>query len=189
MKIIQILLFGFCCSIPNALATGFSETNGGFYIALSGSSTNEPIACGDPLSWRPFSIRSKDSAEFNYPDRSYGIKLTMLDAAGKEVPKTKLGAEFGIKFEQLRSFQDIVPTPRTGYSSVQIASILVQGAYDDTDAVSGPLLPAVNDLFQITKPGIYTLEIQMQMFLIHKDTNQWTRELIRFTPVSIKVQK
>lgn len=70
-----------------------------------------------------------------------------------------------------------------------MGSIVAQGTYDVADGVSGPLLPAAKDLFQIDKPGIYTLEIQMQMFQIHKNTNQWTRELIRFSPIKIKIEK
>jgi hypothetical protein len=44
-------------------------------------------------------------------------------------------------------------------------------------------------MFQIETPGIYTLEIEFQMFLIDKTANPWQRKLIRFAPVRVKVEK
>lgn len=171
------------------LSADFSETNGGIYVAISGSSTNESVPFNESLAWRPFCSSTSGEAEMNYPDRSYGIKLGMFDAFGKQVPKTKLGESFGVKFDQLHNYQDVISQPKMGYSSTHIGSVLAQGPYDETAPVSGPVLPAPNELFQIEKPGDYTLEIQMQMFLIHKDTNVWTRELIRFSPIRIHVTK
>lgn len=187
MKTVYISILFASLSTCGVLATGFSETNDGFYIAISGSSTNEPVASNDPLSWRPFCTRSTAATEFNYPDPARGIKIKMLDFRGKQIRRTELGKSYGTKFDKLSRFQDIIPAPHAGYSSGHVGSILAKGSYNDTDAVSGPLLPSAQDLFQIQKPGIYTLEIQMQMFLIHKTANQWTRKLIRFSPVKIKV--
>lgn len=187
MKIQFIVLMCLIVLGHDALATGFSETNSGVYVAISGSSTNESIMFNDSLAWHPYCSKASNEVEFNYPDNSYAIKIALLDVFGKQVPKTKLGEGFGVKFDQLHSYQDIVQPPKMGYSSSHIGSILAQGSHNNSDPVSGPLLPAPNELFQIEEPGSYTLEIQMQMFLIHKNTNQWSRELIRFSPVKIKV--
>ena len=179
----------FAAAMHRGFAAGFSETNNGVYLAISGSSTNALVMYDDSLAWRPFCESVDGQSEFNYPDRSYFIKLTMLNALGEKVQKTELGKGFGVKFDQLHSYQDIVHPPDAGYSSPHIGSIVAQGPYDVSAPVSGPLLPAPRDLFQIETPGIYTLQIQMQMFLIHKTTNQWTRELIRFSPISIRVER
>lgn len=176
-------------SIQGIWATDFSETNNGIYLAISGSSTNEPVAFDDHLVWHPFYNTNAGEIELNYPDRSYGIKVKMLDAFGKEIPRTKLGQDFGSKFDEVRSYEALIQIENGGYHNGHMGSIVAQGTYDVADGVSGPLLPAAKDLFQIDKPGIYTLEIQMQMFQIHKNTNQWTRELIRFSPIKIKIEK
>jgi hypothetical protein len=190
MKTRTILLTLICLSsTQRILATDFSETNNEIYLAISGSSTNEPVAFDDHLVWHPFCNTNAGEIELNYPDHSYGIKVKMFDASGKEIPRTKLGQDFGSKFDQVRSYEDLIQTEHGGYHSGHMGSIMAQGTYDAADGVSGPLLPAAKDLFQIDDPGVYTLEIQMQMFQIHKNTNQWTRKLIRFSPIKINVQK
>jgi hypothetical protein len=51
-------------------------------------------------------------------------------------------------------------------------------------------LPTPQELFQIEKPGIYKLEIQMQMFCPNSESvNKWHKELFQFSPVKIKVEK
>jgi hypothetical protein len=189
MKTVLLAFTAFLVQVNSALATGFSGTNNGVYIAISGLSTNERVMYGEPLAWRPFCSSADGQSEFNYPGRDYFINMTMLDALGKKVPKTEMGMAFGVKFDQLHSYQDIVGSTRAGYSNPHIGSILAQGPYDVSAPVSGPLLPAPKELFQIEAPGNYALQIQMQMFLIHKNADQWTRDLIRFSPVTIMVEK
>jgi hypothetical protein len=48
-----------------------------------------------------------------------------------------------------------------------------------------------DDFFQVEKPGIYTLEIQMQMFryVSSYDPVERSKWLFRFSPVKIRVEK
>jgi hypothetical protein len=149
----QIILFNLICLIftSHIFAADFSETNNGIYLAISGSSTNEPVAFDDHLVWHPFCNTNVCGVELNYPDYNYGIRVKMLNSDGKEIQKTKLGEDFGSKFDQVRSYEDLIQTRHMGYNSSHMGNIEAQGTYDTRDGVSGPLLPAPKDLFQIDK--------------------------------------
>jgi hypothetical protein len=190
-KIILLLLLFVVCmaTVSKSFAVILSETNSGIYIGISGTRTNTPLQFNDRLVWRPFC--NTGMVSLNYPDPNYGIKIKMFGPDGNEVTKTKLGESFGLNFDQVHSYKDVIHTGLMGYHSSHMGGIEAQGRYDERDGplLSGPLLPAPKELFQIEKPGIYTLEIQMQMFRVIKSTNQWTRELIQFSPIKIRVEK
>jgi hypothetical protein len=191
IKIILLLLLFVVCmaTVPKSFAAILSETNSGIYIGISGTRTNTPLQFDDRLVWRPFC--NTGMVSLNYPDPNYGIKIKMFGPDGNEVTKTKLGESFGSDFDQVHSYKDVIHTGLMGYHSSHMGDIEAQGPYDKRGGVllSGPLLPAPKELFQMEKPGVYKLEIQMQMFKIHKNTNQWTRELVRFSSVRFKVEK
>jgi hypothetical protein len=176
MKMKVIILSAICAvwSIQ-VFGAGFSETNNGIYLVIGGSaSTNEPIKFDEKLAYMPFC--NTGSVFLSYPGYDY-IKIKMFSPSGSEVPKTLKGQIFGCKFDQLHDYKD-----------THLGGIGASGPY--LGMLSG-LLPRPNELFIMEKPGIYTLEIQMQMFR-HTgslDTNEWARNLIRFSPIIIKVEK
>jgi hypothetical protein len=159
-----------------------SNTNNEIYIAISGTSTAyEPVRFDERLVWRPFC--NTDVVQINYPDPEYLVKFKMTGPDGKERTKTELGKKFGSAFDKVRRYKDTINGSHMG-------NITAQGGYDRSEGVlSGPLLPKPEELFAMTNAGVYTLEIQMQMFRIVKGTNNWTREMIRFDPVQIKIEK
>jgi hypothetical protein len=55
---------------------------------------------------------------------------------------------------------------------------------------SGGILPAPKELFEMKDPGLYTMEIEMQMFryVATRDTDVWFRNLLCFSPIRIKVE-
>ena len=177
-----ILSFAF-----HTAGTSLSETNNGIYLAIAGwrpsSSvgfvTNDVLYSNDGLLWRPFC--NTGAVELNYPTYDYGVKINLVGPDGKDVPKSKVGSGFGSKFDQVQTYQDVIQGWNMG-------SIMAQGSYVPSADFTGPPLPSAKDLFQMSAPGQYILEIQMQMFLIHKDTSQWKRELIRFSPMKIKIE-
>jgi len=150
-------------------------------VAIAGPSTNEPIRFDDKLVWRAFC--NTGVVTLNYPDPQYGLKVSLRGPDGRAVAKTKLGKGFGTDFENVHNYADAVHGWHMGI-------VDAQGSYDGRQgALSGPLLPSPKDLFQIEKPGTYVLEIQMQMFRVNKTTNQWSRELLRFSPVRVLVER
>jgi len=159
-----------------AFGTGFSETNNGIYLAVGGSvSTNEPIKFDERLAYMPFCATG--NIWLSQAEPVYGTKIKMIAPDGKEVPKTPLGQSYGSKFDQLHSYKD-----------AHLGGIGASGPYQ---GMFSGLLARPNELFIMEKPGIYTLEIQMQMFRHtgSPDTNEWSRNLIRFSPIKIKVGK
>lgn len=182
------MLAVFICliSLSEAFATGISAITNGFYLVIAGDRpnsigviTNEPIRFDDRLLWMPFCDTRE--IELSYPaDPAYRMKIKMTDTNGNELPKTALGKTFGSKFDSLRSFTDTRPYP-----------FIVGGAFKDNPSLGGArFLPTPKDLIQIEKTGIYTLEIQMQMFYSNpQSTNALHKDLFQFSPVTIKVEK
>ena len=114
----------------------------------------------------------------------------MTGPDGNEVPKTALGMSFGTNFDKVRRFEDTTGGIGTGYHSSHTGVISAHGNYDERGGqFSGPLLPSPKQLFQMGTPGIYVMEIQLQMFRVTKGTNLWARQLIQFAPIEIRVKK
>ena len=182
----KILFFAIISFAVNAFSTVVSEKTNGLSVAFCAAfsarpNDNEPMLDSEILVWRPY--YDDGIIELNYPDREYGIRVKMVGADGKEVRKTALGKAWGSKFDKLYSYQD----SRRG-------CIDAAGPFNASDAangLSGPLLVSPNELFIMEKPGIYILEIQMQMFKHtgSPDPEIDHRNLFRFPPVKIKVKK
>jgi hypothetical protein len=182
----QIILFLVClASMSKAQVTSLSETNNGIFIAISGGiiGTNGAVPFDKRLVWLPFCATNTGGAliELQYPNARYGMKIKMTGQDGKEVSKTDLGEIYGLKWDQLHSYKDS-----------RLNGAFASGPYQpELGAEGGQFLPAPDDLFEMDKPGIYTLEIQMQMFRHtgSTDPEDEYRHLIRFSPVKIKVEK
>jgi hypothetical protein len=182
-RITHALLISLCLG-ARAFATGLSVPTNGVYLAVggwrggSGGVTNEPFSAGDGLVFLTFC--NTGQVELVYPlDLAYGVKVKMIAPDGSQVQKTRLGRTLGSRFDQLRDYRDT----RTGI-------IPAWGSYEDNKSLGGGrLLPTPKALFLMKKPGVYTMEIEMQMFRVIKGTNSWSRELFRFSPIRIKVEK
>lgn len=184
MKLYPVLLvFLFSVLLKHqAFGTVLTGISNGLYIAIGvPRGTNELIRFDEKLVWHPFSKIGE--VELNYSDPEYGLKIRMIGPDGKTVAKTALGRRFGTKFESVQRYED-------AFHGWHMGNVTAKGEYDARDApLSGPLLPSAKELFQMAESGVYTLEIQMQMFQIIKQTNSWTRKLIRFDPVKLKIEK
>ncbi len=177
------ILFLFSVTLATqSFAAGISETTNGIYLVIAAARdatliTNEPIRFDDRLVWMTFCDTGK-VVMLSYPDTRYGMKIKMIDSGGKEIPKTARGERFGSKFDSLR--------------------LITDSKVGNTDALGNPypkgnplFLPKPEELFQMDKPGVYTLEIQMQMFryVASYDPVERSKTLFRFSPVKIKVEK
>jgi hypothetical protein len=164
------------------VATGFSLKTNGVYLAFGAVRhgvnliTNEPIRFDDQLVWGAFCDTGK--VELSCPDFRYSLRIKLTDTNGVELPKTVRGQVFGSRFDQLHKITDS-----------KVAPVLAWGPFQDHGLRTPFLKPA--ELFQIEKPGIYTLEIQMQMFryVASTDPNERSKTLFSFSPVKIKVEK
>ena len=156
-------------------------TNGIYVVVIASkteSITNTPFRFDNDLVWMPF----HDSGEVKllYPlDPSYLVKTRMLDPDGKEVPKTSLGKKYGSKFDQWRGFKDTRLQPISAWGSYQA----------NPGLGGGNVLSSPKELFEMKKPGIYTMEVQLQLFQQIADTNvAWSEHLLRF-PIKLQIEK
>jgi hypothetical protein len=170
------------CLIQKTVAIGVSPITNGVYLASGAIRggvdliTNEPIRFDDQIVWGAFCDTGK--TELSCPDTQYSIKIKLTDTNGMELPKTARGERFGTKFDQLHKITDS-----------KVAPVVAWGPFQDSGL--GKFLPKPSELFQIEKPGIYTLEIQMQMFryIPSRDPDERSKTLFRFSPINIKVEK
>ncbi len=174
----QIIISLAICLVSSirAFATGLSETNQGIYLAVGGGrSTNEPIRFDEKLGYMPFC----NTGDVMLAEASpvYSTRIKLISPGGREVAKTPLGQSFGSKFDQWHKYND-----------TRVGERCACGPYKGL--VSG-VLPSPKELFIMEDPGIYTLEVQMQMFRVgaRPDTNAASHNPIRFSPVKIKVEK
>lgn len=185
MKIYIYIIFVLIGSLFPSFATGFSDATNGVYLAVESwgkqqpsQITNEPFRFNDELVFLAYCNTGKVELQF-HPDPAYFVKINMTSRDGKEVSKTFLGRRYGSKFEKLH----VLDVPHVGI-------LLAEGSYEQNNGQGmAKSFPSPQELFEMKEPGIYTMEIQMQMFLVHKNTNAWTRELIRFSPIKIHVEK
>jgi hypothetical protein len=86
------------------------------------------------------------------------------------------------KFDSLRLITDS-----------KVANTVAQGSYRDNPGGEGEtiFLRKPNDFFQMERPGIYTLEIQMQMLRYTPSTDPEVqhKNIIRFSPIKVKIEK
>ena len=146
-----------------------------------GPITNEPIRFDDKLSWGPFNDLPGRVNLYFPIDKAYFMRMAMYGPDGKEVPKTKLGKGYGAKWDRLHSYKD-----------TRLQPIPAEGSYkENLGQAAGQILPSPKDLFSMEKPGIYTLKVQIQLFRYAATTNtsEWNRNLLRFPPVKIKIEK
>jgi hypothetical protein len=192
------LLVVFCANF-HAFGIGVSNETNGLRMVIAAQRqevssksiiTNSVIRFDDYLLWMPFST-SNDVRLVRPVDLAYFVKFKMTDPNGKEVEKTSVGARCGSKLDKLKTISDTGVYPCIAVGGYKENAELIQVKtflYRPVDGASIHLTP--NDIFQIEMPGIYTMEVQMQMFCPKSNgTNRWDRELIQFSPVSIKVEK
>jgi len=182
-----ILVIAICLLSQVRVFSAVSETTNGFFLVVAGNReilvpngpiiiTNGPILLDDRLIWRPFS--KVGEVRLLYPkDVEYGVKIELTDAEGKEVQKTALGRTFGTKWNAFHHYGDARIYPF-------LATELLP------DLAGARLLPKPNEMFNILKPGIYTLELQMQMLYPNpKSTNAFQKDVLQFSPIRIPVVK
>ena len=160
----------------------FSATNQGVHICIFGTKTNGPAGFDDGLSWRVYCENQHSILRSLVLTSAFKMKLTGPD--GKEVPRTDLGQIIGVNFDGVKTSNELSPGNwRTG-SELDFRSG-VPGI-----APTRPL-PLLKDCFAMDKPGIYTLELQAQFYRVNYDkpSKPETEELLRFPPMTIKVNR
>jgi hypothetical protein len=169
----------------NAMAVSLTETNRGIYLAFAGWRPPQPgfvaserIRSDDKIVWSAFSTNG--AINLSYAEPSYGLRVRMLSAEGKEVKPSALGRSYGSNWLLLRSYKD-----------TRLGSTCAQGVYDGRNGgFTGPMIASPKDLFEMKSPGVYTMELEAQIF-IHSgstDPKTWQTNLLHFGPLKIGVE-
>jgi hypothetical protein len=157
----------------------FSATNQGIYICFRGTKTNGLVGFDDDLKWRPI---ADDDVMLHSLDLSYGFKMNLRGPDGKAVPKKGPGETIGAHFDSVKTMKDLPTGIKLTYLGIMGGRPL---------HVREQPFPVLKDCFAIDKPGIYTLELQMQLFrIIEKQPyGPEPEELVRFPPMTITVNE
>lgn len=173
--------------ITSASGVGFSNTNDGIYVVVTGHGPEYPemvsysgnIRFDDGLVWSPF--YPAGFTRLVYPKPSYGVKIRMLCPDGKEAVKTALGKTFGAKWDKM-----LKPGPDRVWDINAYTHFDPRGG-----GFSGVFLPAPKDLFEMKEPGTYTLDMEVQVFRYHPqpDPNTLRTNLLVFSGIRLQVEK
>ncbi len=101
----------------------------------------------------------------------YLCRMTLTDSNKREIPKTALGATFGTKFFANVSYYESEPFRWKAFP----------GPYK---CGGGHRLYSVGELFKLSVPGKYTLEIQFQAY-----KQEDVMRLVQFPPIRVTVSK
>jgi hypothetical protein len=147
--------------------------------ATTGFIANDPILFTDHLLCAPFS--NIGAVRVDFPNRTFGLRIRMLGPSGEEIPKTSLGKQVGINFDNILTH----PEGR----SKKMYTIEASGKYDPRcDSLPGPILPSPKDWFQMEQPGIYLLLLEVQVFRPPRGSDETRDQLIRFPQIKLKVE-
>jgi len=193
-----------------SFAMEISAKTNGFYLATcgyarSGDETNKIIRFDDQLLWAVFNDAYTPEEQFRleFPgNAAYSVKIELTDSNGKEVTKTAVGHRFGAKWDKasyvfFESPENVAP-PYFNFmkpappNDTHFIPVFVLGPLKDNPewVAGGHILPRPNELFQISRPGRYTLMIQMQMLCPDAaSTNRWHAKLLQFSPMYLKIEK
>jgi hypothetical protein len=174
------------CSLSAGI---MSEPTNGIYVAIvernfvhgPDPGTNEPFRCDNRLAWAVYC--NTGSVHVRFPiDDAYGVRIRMFGPNGKEVKKTWLGRGVGAEWDKLHSYKD-----------TRTQGLVAGGSFEENkgESSAGGNLPPPQKLFEMEQPGIYIMEIHIQLFqhATTRDTKAWSRNLLRFSPIRVKVEK
>jgi hypothetical protein len=116
-------------------------------------------------------VTNKDTI-VSWPKKpEYQCTVELLDEAGKAMPRTKMGRLYGSKYSDF--------DPSKGG--------LVRQHIDPSSAPCWNLFrPA--DLFNISKPGTYTLRLQLQAIKVESSNTTNVVKIVRFPMLSLPIQ-
>lgn len=108
----------------------------------------------------------------------YIARLELYDSNNHPVAKTKLGSEYGRKFDKAQwGIKEYSNNPHgpTGAKNTW---------------TWGEMLPKTAELFAVNEPGTYRLKLEAQVMVLYLDVaKKETRQIVRFPPVEIMVTR
>lgn len=177
--------FGWLLSGSVAWSAAFSGKTNDIYLAVSSVSESWPVTnalakADERLVWAPYTDNGEVRLRYSL-DPAYLARFRLVDERGREVRKTALGKAYGSRWDALKS-----------YKTTRFDGVVAWGSFEHTKGQGGGrYLPAPEELFHIQREGRYTLVIEMQMFrhTARTNVNDWSKNLLRFSPIKLNVIK
>jgi hypothetical protein len=164
-----------------------AETNASpdYYVILRskgykvGSPESHVAEQAERILWQPFTTHVTKSRVVATVEREYLCRVRLLGEDGKEVVRTPLGKTYGARFD------DLTTSPRLRLISLDA---LPESEKGQLALISSLAVHSPNELFRITEPGLYTLEMQFQ-FLVPTNPATPGFALVRTPVARMKVRQ
>lgn len=160
---------------------GVSEATNRIFVVLAGVENKlqgeHQTGARERLVYKVFTSGANKVLVSCPTDRRFRCVLDLRDAENKRVAKTREGKGYGASFFELKEFRD-------GRMATMIALPASPDEVNQDLLSGGFILPGVSDLFNIEKPGKYTLRAEFQVFL---RASGKPLTLTRFSAVSLNI--
>jgi len=113
----------------------------------------------------------------------YGYELSAKSESGELVRKTRLGASYGGKFTEIKGFD------RSKLDMSKTGRINPYSTYASRNFSITRSLPPPDALFELKKPGRYTVQVALQFYCWPRSAVSNDVWLVRLKPVNLNVIK
>jgi hypothetical protein len=154
---------------------GQTQTSNGLELVLFTENGNPKLKSDERIL---YTFQSSNQWMLFIPKSEYFCEARLVSSNGTQILKTRLGESLGKDFFRLNDYsRDSVR--RASSHPKELDRLRVNG----TNGAGGNIWYRPNDLFQINRPGFYTLELRLQVFGKQANASSYTRE--RFPVVKI----
>ncbi len=116
-------------------------------------------------------VTNKDTIVAWPKEPEYLCAAELLDEGGNGVPRTKMGRSYGSKYAEFDPSKGRLVRQHINPSSEPCWNLFRPG-----------------DLFKISKPGTYTLRLQLQVLKVQSDRTTNAVEIVRFPILSLPIR-
>ena len=163
------------------------QPSAGLTIGFVAQQSGQGLDTAHDITYEVLNAKSNRTVTVFLPeDPAQLCMLDLFNTEGERVLKTTLGRQLGARFDELE--QTVKLTERIGPRTIfqSSSNTVTTRSFRVDGGASMPILPAPERLFQITKPGTYTLRLQIQCYI--PITNDIVR-LYRLAPAEVSLIK
>jgi len=164
----------------------------GFYIGVASSAfTTNDTPVDDKLIFGVWKTTTNNYAMVYIPtEPEYAYQVELLDTNGTAMPKTRLGEQVGRRFFALdTTFSSEGAQLRRAYATDKPGFPSQYLFFPSKPGHGGRPVYSPNDLFDIKKPGRFTLRIQFQIIVRTGTGKNKTAHIVRFPPLDYPLVK
>ena len=198
LAILPFSLLGGPIGYDNAVQ---SKVSGDLILILWADKTTHTIESSRPISFSILTV-TNETAIINLPTDDYMCLAKMTDIAGKSVPlradKRHMGQRFfdlkystnQVLWDDIKNVVRMKPDRDTGPKFFGEHSKKAEFFLSHRDGGGGSSLGSPDDIFDVSHPGKYQLDLQLQTYVhFHATGTSQKFSLVRFEPLHLFVIK